>query len=373
MMLDRRQFIGATLALGALGSAPARAAATTTDAAMRRFITALPKAELHLHLEGTLEPDMKFALAARNGITLPYADVAAMRAGYRTIHDLTSFLKVYYEGFAVLLTEQDFYDLTYAYLKHAAAQTVLYTEMFFDPQQHLSRGVPMAAVVGGITRARADAARDLGIASQLILCFLRELSVESAMATLDAAAPFKRDIVGIGLDSEERGNPPAKFAAVYARARREGYRLTAHCDVNQIDTLGHIREAIDLLGVERIDHGGNIVESPELVALAKARNLFFTVCPTFSGVAGDGASRTNVVRAMLDRGLQVTISSDDPAYMDDNYIAESMLIAQHDSALTRADLITISRNSFNAAWIAPDQRDAYLAQLDRFAQNWAAA
>ena len=362
-MFDRRTLLRAGLCAPLM---PLLGGARAPDAATERFIRAMPKAELHLHLEGTLEADMKFALAKRNGIKLPYDTVEAMRDSYR-YHDLPSFLAIYYSGMDVLRTEADFYDLAYAYLTKAASQNVRYTEMFFDPQEHLKRGVPMAAVIGGITRARGDAAQRLGIGSGLILCFVRDAPLDTAAAALDAALPFKRDLIAVGLDSDEKGHPPADFAPLFARARAAGLRVTMHCDVNQENTLAHLRQAIVDLRADRIDHGGNILQSPELVAIARARGLAFTVCPGFSGKVATGGVPIDVVRGMLDQGLNVTISSDDPAYMGSRYVADAIVDAQPVSALTRAELVQIQRNAFNAAWLPPAQRDAYLAELDRFA------
>ncbi|MBW8753831.1 MAG: adenosine deaminase [Sphingomonadales bacterium] len=331
------------------------------------FIAAMPKAEFHVHLEGTLEAEMKFALARRNGLTLPFADVAAMKASYQ-FHDLPSFLAIYYDGMRVLLQEQDFYDLAYAYLAKAASQNVLYAEMFFDPQEHLTRGIKMEAIIAGITRARADAERRFGIQSQLILCFVRDLSADSAMAALDAALPMKQYLVGVGLDSDEKGNPPGKFAGHFAKARAAGLKVTVHCDLNQENSLEHIREAIVDLKVDRIDHGGNILQSPELVALAKQRRLAFTVCPSFSGqVRGEGPP-VDVVRGMLDQGLNVTVNSDDPAYMGSEYLNAVLVRAQAQNALTKRELVQLERNAFNAAWISDDRRRHFLGRLDAFAQ-----
>lgn len=338
------------------------------DAAdMVRFIAALPKAEYHVHLEGTLEAEMKFALAKRNGLDLPFADVAAMKASY-VYHDLPSFLAIYYDGMKVLRTEQDFHDLAYAYLARAASQNILYAEMFFDPQEHLKRGLPMAAVIGGITSARESAAAQLGIGSQLILCFVRDLSAESAMETLNAALPFRQHLVAVGLDSDEKDHPPIKFAAHFAKARAAGLKVTAHCDLNQKDILEHIRQAIVDIRVDRIDHGGNILESPELIAMARARNLSFTVCPSFSGTVRGEAPPIDVVRGMLDAGLNVTINSDDPAYMGSEYLNEVLVQAQARSALTKAELVRLSRNAFKAGWMGEAPRAACLARLDAFAR-----
>jgi adenosine deaminase len=340
--------------------------------AMARFIAGMPKAEYHVHLEGTLEAEMKFALASRNGLRLPYADVAEMKRSY-VYHDLPSFLKIYYEGMTVLIEEQDFYDLTRAYLAKAASQNVLYAEMFFDPQEHLRRGVPIENVIGGITRARTDAAVSLGIESQLILCFMRDLSAESAMDALDAALPHKEHLVGVGLDSDEKGNPPSKFAEHFSKARAAGLHVTTHCDVNQANSLEHIRQALVDLAVERIDHGGNIIESPELIAIAKERGIPFTVCPTFSGKVASGGEPINALRMMIDAGLKVSVNSDDPAYMGSEYISEVLVRAQHDSKLTAAELVDIERNAFDTGWIPDSQRQRYQQKLTAYAQAWGVA
>lgn len=370
-MFSRRHIVRAGLCapmLPLLSALPARAAGDS-EADLVRFIHAMPKAEMHLHLEGTLEADMKFALAKRNDITLPFATVEEMRASYR-YHDLPSFLAIYYSGMDVLRTEADFHDLTYAYLTKAASQNVRYTEMFFDPQEHLKRGVPIAAVIGGITRARDTARTRLGIQSGLILCFVRDASADSAMAALDAALPFRKQLIGVGLDSDEKGNPPSKFAAHFAKARAAGLKVTMHCDLNQENTLEHLRQAIMDLHADRIDHGGNILQSPDLIAAARARGLCFTVCPDFSGrVAADGQS-IDVVRGMLDHGLNVTINSDDPAYMGSRYVADAIVAAQQRSHMTRAELVRVQRNAFTAAWLPPARRAALLAELEQFDRDW---
>ena len=331
------------------------------------FIHGMPKCELHVHLEGTLEAEMKFVLAERNGIELPYADAASLKAAY-AFHDLQSFLKVYYEGMQVLLTEQDFYEICYAYLKKARSQNILYAEMFFDPQAHTSRGVAFDSIVRGIHQAQVDADRELGIRSQLIMCFLRELSAEDAMSTLQQSLPYKDWIVGVGLDSDERGNPPAKFLSVFSRARQEGYRLTMHCDVNQENTHEHIRQAIAEVGVERVDHGVNLLDDPALIALARARDLSFTLCP-FANQSVLLRDAQQPVRRMLDLGLRVTINSDDPAYMQGLYLAENFGMAQRELSLSNAELHTLARNAFEAAWLPRSDRNHYLATLDDFAQS----
>lgn len=334
---------------------------------IKQFIADMPKCELHVHLEGTLDAEMKLKLAARNGVSLPYGSADEIRASY-VHHDLQSFLKVFYEGRFVLVEEQDFYDLCFAYLEKASSQNVLYAEAFFDPQQHTGRGVPIATVLRGLRRAQADAEAAFGIRSQLIMCFLRDKSAASAMDTLVSALPYKDGIVAVGLDSDEKDNPPSKFAAVFARAREEGLRLTAHCDVDQENINGHIRQAILDLGVERIDHGINVLDDPDMVALARARGLPFTLCPYPNGVVRP-SERQASVRRFLDLGLKATLNSDDPAYMDGHYINESFELAQREAGLGAADLITLTRNAFEAAWIDPATRDAYLARVDAYARR----
>ena len=245
---------------------------------MKSFITHLPKVELHVHIEGTLEPELKFKLAERNGMELPHKTVEAMRAAYK-FDDLPSFLAVYYEGMSVLQTEADFYDLTMAYLTKAHEQNVLYSEIFFDPQAHTSRGVCFDTVINGIHRAQEDALKSLGIETGLILCFLRDMSAEFAMATLLESLPYKEWIIGVGLDSDEKNNPPSKFTAAMARAKKEGYLVTMHCDVNQEDSTGHIGQCLYDINVDRIDHGVNSLESEALCQEIIDRGLGLTVCP----------------------------------------------------------------------------------------------
>jgi adenosine deaminase len=324
---------------------------TSTD-----FIAGLPKCELHLHIEGTLEPELKFALAARNAITLPYRDAAEMRAAY-TFHDLTSFLKIYYEGMAVLVTEQDFYDLTFAYLTKARSQNVLYAEIFFDPQAHTGRGVAFDTVIRGIRRAQLDGEK-LGIRSALIMCFLRDWSAEFAMATLLESLPYKAWIVGVGLDSDERGNPPIKFGAVFARARAEGYFLTMHCDVNQADSIVHIRQCLDVIDVARIDHGVNALEDPEVCAKIKQRDLALTVCPISNSFVTEASQ--GVIRDLLDAGLRVTLNSDDPAYFG-GYISENFERVAAELELSENEVRQFSTNAFGAAWLPRTTRETYLA------------
>lgn len=331
---------------------------------MRAFIAGLPKCELHLHIEGTLEPDLKFQLARRNSVELPYRNVDEMRAAY-DFDDLSSFLACYYEGMTVLRTEADFHDLAMAYLRRAASQRVRYAEIFFDPQAHTSRGIPFEVVISGLHRALVAGEAELGLRAQLILCFLRDMPAESAMATLLASLPYRDWIVGVGLDSDERGNPPLKFAEVFARARQEGYRLTMHCDVDQRDSTEHIRQCIDVIGVERIDHGVNALEDAALVAAIQERGLGLTVCPISNSYVTD-SMQADAVRRMLDLGLRVTINSDDPAYFP-GYVQENLIAIQAALELSREELVQLQRNAFEISWLPRETRDAYLAELDAYA------
>jgi adenosine deaminase len=332
------------------------------------FIQGLPKAELHLHLEGTLEPELKFELAARNGVSLPYGSAAEMRAAYG-FDDLASFLAVYYEGMSVLLHEQDFYDLATAYFRKAASQNVVYAEVFFDPQAHTTRGVPFGSVIEGFRRAQVDAEAELGLASRLIMCFLRDHSVDSARSTLDEALPYRDWIAGVGLDSDERGNPPVKFKDVFELARREGFRLTMHCDVDQEDSVAHIWQCLDEIGVDRIDHGVNSLEDPALVREIDRRGLGLTVCPISNSYVAGGL-KARELKTMLDHGLRATVNSDDPAYFP-GYVAENLVAAQGAVGLTREEVVELERNAFTVAWLSDEQRAPYLDALDAYARSTA--
>jgi adenosine deaminase len=336
-------------------------ARTVTE--LSSFIEGMPKAELHLHLEGTLEPELKFELAARNGLELPSASVETMRAGY-AFHDLSSFLDVYYEGMGVLRHEADFHDLAMAYFRKAHSQQVVYAETFFDPQAHTTRGVPFEAVIGGLHRAQEEAEASYGLRSQLILCFLRDMTAESAMQTLEQSLPYRTWIVGVGLDSDEKGNPPIKFKDVFDRARAEGYHLTMHCDVDQDHAVEHIRQCLTEIKVERIDHGVNCLEDQSLVEEIKRRGLGLTVCPISNGFVSDGL-KANEIKAMLDRGMRVTVNSDDPAYFG-GYANENLKAVQEAVSLTRDEVVQLARNAFAIAWLAQEERDRYLEALGRY-------
>ena len=336
---------------------------------MRDFIQALPKAELHVHLEGTLEPEHIFALAQRNGIALEYERPEDVVAAY-DFHDLPSFLKIYYAAMDVLREEEDFYELAWHYFQRAAAQNIVYVEPFFDPQAHTVRGVPFETVINGISRAQRDAAEKLGVESNLILCFLRDMSAESAAETLAAAEPFLDRIIGVGLDSDEKDNPPSKFAGVFARARELGLKLTMHCDVNQKDILDHIRECLDLIAVDRIDHGINALEDPALCDAIVERGLGLTICPVSNRFVVQNLTGDEI-RQMLAKGMRATINSDDPAYFR-AYLNENFEALVDEAAFTEAEVLQLVRNAFTVSWLPDSRKDAYLARVDAASRSAAA-
>ncbi|MFT3853654.1 MAG: adenosine deaminase [Ilumatobacteraceae bacterium] len=332
---------------------------------MTAFLDGLPKCELHVHLEGTLSPELKLALAERNGVDIGQSTVAEVEATYE-FDSLTSFLAVYYPAMNVLVTADDFCDLAFAYLQKAASQGVRHVEMFFDPQAHTGRGVPFDTVIQGYRRAIVAARAELGISAELIMCFLRDLSAEFAMATLMESLPYKRWIVGVGLDSDERGNPPSKFAAVFARARTEGYQLTMHCDIDQIGSIEHIRQALEEIGVDRIDHGTNIVEAPDLVEEVKRRGIGLTCCPVSNSFVTDDMKSTEIVGLLRD-GVRVTINSDDPAYFK-GYMTENYSALTAHAGLSPQEVIRLARNAFEIAWLPQRARDGFLAEVDAWAE-----
>jgi adenosine deaminase len=327
---------------------------------MNTFIDSMPKAELHVHLEGTLEPDLSFALAHKNGVALPYESPEALLRAY-DFHDLPSFLAIYYKGMSVLKDESDFFELTWRYLLKAREQNVVYAEMFFDPQAHTSRGVPFDTVIRGIRRAQEKAAADLGVETQLILCFLRDMSAESAMQTLLQALPYKHWLIGVGLDSDEKDNPPIKFAEVFKRARSEGLKLTMHCDVNQKNTLVHIHQVLHDIGVDRIDHGVNSLEDPALCAVIKERGLGLTVCPVSNRFCTQDLTAGHI-RRMLELGMRATVNSDDPAYFR-AYMNENLRALHEEGGLSKDELVRLVRNGFEVAWLDDARRGAYLERL----------
>ncbi|PIM73391.1 adenosine deaminase [Streptomyces sp. JV178] len=325
----------------------------------------LPKAELHLHIEGTLEPELAFELAARNGVTLPYADTDALREAYR-FEDLQSFLNLYYELMAVLRTERDFADLADAYLTRAAAQGVRHVEMFFDPQAHTARGVAMGTVVEGLWRALEKSEENHGISTRLIMCFLRDESAASAMETLQAARPYLDRITGIGLDSAEVGHPPVKFREVYEAAAELGLRRVAHA--GEEGPPEYITEALDVLGVERVDHGLRCMEDPDLVERLVRERIPLTLCPLSNvRLRTVDTLADHPLPAMLDAGLLCTVNSDDPAYFG-GYAGDNFEAVHRTLGLSEERLRELARNSFTASFLEDDEerRARYLAEVDAY-------
>lgn len=333
---------------------------------MAEYIRGLPKAELHLHIEGTLEPELLFELADKHGVRLPYASVEALRAAYQ-FADLQSFLDIYYAGADCLRDEADFYALTFAYLRKIYAQGVVHTEIFFDPQTHTVRGVPFAVIMAGIGQALADAQSQFGLSHRLILCFLRHLEAADALQTLEQALPWRQAITAVGLDSSERGHPPAKFAAVFARARELGLRAVAHA--GEEGPPEYIRQALDLLGVSRIDHGVRCEEDPELVERLRREAVPLTVCP-LSNVKLKVFPRIedHNLKRLLDRGLCVTVNSDDPAYFG-GYVLENYLAVQQGLGLSRQDLVQLARNSIRASFLPAADQQRWDAAIQAYAES----
>lgn len=324
-------------------------------------IARLPKAELHVHIEGTLEPELLFALAARNNVRLPYDSVEALRRAY-AFTNLQDFLDLYYQGMSVLLREVDFYDLAMAYFRKAASQNVRYVEFFFDPQGHTSRGVPFGTVMAGLTRAQADAEAQLGVVSRMIMCFLRHLDEADAERTLDQALKYKDKIIGVGLDSSENGHPPSRFKKVFHRARQAGFRLVAHA--GEEGPPDYVWEAIELLKVDRIDHGNRALEDPELVKRIVAEGLALTVCPLSNlRLRGVKDMKDHPLRRMLEVGLKVTINSDDPAYFG-GYVNENFASVGDALGLTKEALTAVARNGFEASFMPAEAKRAALAAFD---------
>jgi adenine deaminase len=326
------------------------------------LIKRLPKCELHIHIEGSLEPELMFALARRNGIRLRYPSVEALRQAYR-FRNLQDFLDIYYQGMSVLITEQDFHDLAWAYLERARADNVRYVELFFDPQGHTSRGVPFSTVVEGLHRAVGDARRELGVQASLIMCFLRHLDEADAERTLDSALAFKDRIVGVGLDSSELGHPPGKFKRVFRRARDAGFFLSAHA--GEEGPPSYVWEALDVLGVARIDHGIRSLEDGALVGRLARDQVPLTVCPLSNlrlRVVDELAHHP--LRRMMDKGLIVTVNSDDPAYFG-GYVNQNYLAVSQALELRREEIATIVRNGIAASLMTVPEKEQAFADVDR--------
>lgn len=331
-----------------------------------QFIKGLPKVELHLHIEGSLEPELMFALAQRNNINIPFKSVEEVRAAY-DFSNLQDFLDIYYQGMNVLQTAQDFYDLTWAYLERVAQQNVQHVEIFFDPQGHTSRGIAFSTVLNGITNALEDGRKKLGVTSQLIMCFLRHLSEEDALKTLEEALPFKDKILGVGLDSSEVGHPPSKFTHVFAKAREAGFLIVAHA--GEEGPPEYVWEALDQLKVNRIDHGNRSLEDDKLVSRLVTEGMALTVCPLSNlklCVIKD--IDQHPLKKMLDLGLKATVNSDDPAYfggyMNENYTAVADALG-----LERTHILKLARNSIDASFLNDSEKKRLYDNLDNYAKK----
>ncbi len=333
------------------------------------YIRGLPKAELHVHIEGTLEPELAFQLAKKHGIVLPYATVDELRGAYR-FADLQSFLDIYYAGANVLRDADDFHALAKGYLRKAHEQGVVHAEIFFDPQTHTARGIALATVLDGLRGALSEAEREFGISCRLILCFLRHLSADEAMRTLEEALPHKDAIAAVGLDSSELGHPPSKFADVFARARREGLWAVAHA--GEEGPPSYIYEALDILQVRRVDHGVRCEEAPELLARLARERMPLTVCP-LSNVKLNVFKRieNHNLKRLLERGVCVTVNSDDPAYLG-GYVVENYLAVQRGLGLSRSQLVVLARNSIEASFLANPAKRRWFAAIDAYALGAAA-
>ena len=330
------------------------------------LLAALPKAELHVHIEGTLEPEMIFALARRNGVSLPYASVEELRKAY-AFTDLQSFLDIYYAGASVLLKEQDFQDMAMAYFERAAADNVVRAEIFFDPQTHTARGVSMETVISGLHGACVQARQRWGISADLILCFLRHLSEEEALATLNAALPWRQHFIGVGLDSSEVGHPPAKFSRVFERARSLGLHVVAHA--GEEGPPEYIWQALDILKAERIDHGVQAVNDPALMQRLAKERIPLTVCPLSNlKLCVFPDLREHNLPALLDAGLCATINSDDPAYFG-GYINDNFVQTFAATGMTREHAVQLARNSIEASFAPDAEKDLWLRKIDRLIEE----
>jgi len=327
------------------------------------FIAALPKAELHIHIEGSLEPELMFQLARRNKVAIPFASVEEVRAAY-DFSNLQDFLDIYYRGADVLRTEEDFRDLAIAYFDRAAADAVAHAEIFFDPQTHTARGIPMAVVMAGLLAGMADARARHGLSSKLILCFLRHLDEEEAFACLRAAEPWLGEIAAVGLDSSELGHPPEKFARVFAAAAERGLKRVAHA--GEEGPPDYVRQALDLLHIDRLDHGNRALEDPALVARLAGEAMTLTVCPLSNlKLCVVPSMEAHPLDEMLRLGLRATINSDDPAYFG-GYVNDNYRAVAHARSLTRQDLATLARNSFLGSFLGEQEIASHLERLDRY-------
>jgi adenine deaminase len=332
------------------------------------FIHNLPKLELHLHIEGTLTPERKLLLTKRNGLDIGHQSPVSIRSTYN-FNSLASFLAVYYDGMRVLLQEPDFYDLAMDYLRKAASQNVRYVEIFFDPQAHTGRGVPFKNVVMGLTRACEEAQRTLRVTGKLIMCFLRDHEAGWAEDILTQSLQFKEFIIGVGLDSDEHDNPPEKFRRVFERAKAEGFKLTMHCDVDQKNSLGHIGQVLDMIGVDRIDHGVNAALSEDLMAkIAGKEGMGLTVCPVSNGYV-TGHMCEDRIQTLMEAGVKVTINSDDPSYMGERYVEENLLELQKTMNLSKEQVAQFQKNAVEICWADKSTKESLMKEIDKYLQE----
>ena len=332
----------------------------------KEFIVGMPKAELHLHIEGTLEPELKLKLAQKNHVDIGQTTIEEVRASYQ-YDDLASFLAVYYPAMNVLQTEDDFYNLAMEYIHHAAENNVRHAEIFFDPQAHTSRGIAFETFINGLYHATVDA-RALHVDAHLIMCFLRDLSRESARKTLEESLPYRDKFIGVGLDSDEHNNPPMKFFNQFTQAEQYGLHLTAHADIDQKDSIDHIRDLLEVIGVERVDHGTNIVEDPDLVEYAVKHHIGFTTCP-LSNTFVRPEMKGKEVLELLNIGVKISAHSDDPAYFG-GYISDNYYALADAFNLTKEQVVMLARNSFETSWISEEQKAIYIAELEEYAKTF---
>jgi len=336
------------------------------ESGLKSFIDGIPKAELHIHIEGTLEPELMLKLAKRNSIELKYNSVNEIEAAYN-FGNLQDFLDVYYEGLRVLQKKQDFYDLTMAYLEKAHQQNVLHAEVFFDPQAHLRRGIEFKTFFNGICKAMEDAEKNLGITAKPIMCFLRDLSEDSALKTLEEALVYKKEIIAVGLDSAELGNPPSKFQKVFGNALEEGFLTVAHA--GEEGPPSYIWEAIRLLHVSRIDHGVHAVDDPKLVEYLAQKKLPLTMCPLSNlKLKVVESLKDHPLKTLMDEGVVVTVNSDDPAYFG-GYVNENYLAISEALGLTKTDIIQLAKNSFNASFIPQADKEGFISKVEEYVES----
>lgn len=334
---------------------------------MKEFIKQLPKAELHLHIEGSLEPELMFELAKKNSIEIPYKTVEEVKEAYN-FTNLQSFLDIYYAGAKVLITKEDFYALTWDYILKCKENNIIHTEIFFDPQTHTQRGISFKTVISGIKEALADAKKEFGISSEIIMCFLRHLSEKEAFETLEQALDFKEDIIGVGLDSSELGNPPKKFEKVFNKAKEYGYKLVAHA--GEEADVSYINEALNLLHIERIDHGVQAIHSETLMQRLKEEQIPLTVCPNSNiELKVFDSYKEHNIKKLLDYGLNITVNSDDPAYFK-GYLNQNFFNLIENLPLEKKDIITLVKNSFKASFLSEELKNEYLKRVDKVVKEY---